>query len=487
MKKHLLYGLAPLSLGHAACDDDEVPNNLNPDLPCNISVGTLSGGPYAFTTDGLEDRLTGVSVSGGEGPRRSYVLTDGSGDIVRVYGSVDDLQAENLDALPAGNLQVYYATYQVGLRGLTRGGNIDDLDGCAEVSAPIGITREPCPTDGGTLTADDGAALSFSIDDDDDNIDPDDFSVADASGERSAYLLTDTGAVVLGIYEDLDAVAEVDLETLTDDETVLLWYAAIDGELRGDTVGTTPAQIQGCFDLSNSIALTRECRADGGELTGGPYSFSVDGQPDRIPAGSLSLDGAEGSFTTYVVTDADGVILGLPATLSDLEDVDFDGAGEGTCLIWHLSANTALTGDSIGGDATALGGCYDLSNPVEVRRNCEANGGRLQGGARGTGGFAFAVDSIPDFVSGITLSNEAGDNSTYVVTDADGVIIALPATLDDLEDVDFDDAAADPDTRLIWHLSFNGPIGGAEVGASATAITGCADLSNSLTVTRSAP
>ena len=399
-----------------------------------------------------------------------------------MYSSADDLEDEDLDGLPAGDLQVYYVTYQVGLRGLTRDGNVNALEGCSEVSGPLAISRVPCPTDGGTLEAEASATVSFSIDGEADNIDPDDFSVDGASGASSAYLLTDTGAVVLGIYEDLDAVAEVDLETLTDDDTVLLWYAAIDGELRGDTVGTTPAQIQGCLDLSNSIALTRECRADGGELAGGPYSFSVDGDPDRIDAGSLSLSGAEGTTMTYVVTDAAGVILGLPPTLSDLEDVDFDPAGDGLCLIWHLSANTELTGDTIGGDATALGGCYDLSNPVEVRRNCEADGGRLRGGD-----FDFTVDSTPDFVSAITLSNESGDNMTYVVTDADGVILALPATIDDLEDLDFDDFGEDPDTRLIWHLSFNGPIGGAEVGESATAITGCADLSNSITVTRSAP
>ena len=480
MKQHYLYGLALLSLTYAACDDDEVPNNLDPDLPCEVAPGTLAGGPYAFTTDGLEDRLTGLSVSGGEGPRRSFVLADGSGDIVRVYSSADALAAEDLDALPAGDLQVFYVTYQIGLEGLTAGGNITALEGCSTVSSPIGIPRVPCPTEGGVLTAADGTVRTFSIDGAADNVDAGAFTIEGASGERSAYLLTDTGAVVLGIYPNIDSVAAVDLETLTDQDTVLLWYAAIDGELRGDTVGATPAEIQGCIALSDSIVLTRECRAFGGRLSGGPIVFSVDDEEDRIEPDRLSLSAAVGTAMTYVVTDAEGIILGLPPTLEALGEVDFNAAGEGICLVWHLSANTELTGDSIGGDATALGGCYDLSNPVEVRRNCDALGGRLQGGP-----FVFDVDSAPDFVSDITITVSDGDSTTYVVTDANGIILELPPTLEALEGVDFN--AAGVGTCLIWHLSANTEVTGDSIGGDAMALGGCYDLSNPLEVVRVCP
>ena len=43
----------------------------------------------------------------------------------------------------------------------------------------------------------------------------------------------------------------------------------------------------------------------------------------------------------WIVTDADGKILGLP---DDFSGVDFDGAGPGTCLVLHISYVDGLQG-----------------------------------------------------------------------------------------------------------------------------------------------
>ncbi|MEM9143432.1 MAG: T9SS type A sorting domain-containing protein, partial [Bacteroidota bacterium] len=48
--------------------------------------------------------------------------------------------------------------------------------------------------------------------------------------------------------------------------------------------------------------------------------------------------------------------------------VDFDAAGPGTCLIWHLRFEEGLTGAEIGANAADLQGCFDLSDPVTVVR-----------------------------------------------------------------------------------------------------------------------
>ena len=71
--------------------------------------------------------------------------------------------------------------------------------------------------------------------------------------------------------------------------------------------------------------------------------------------------------------------------------VNFDGAGAGTCLIWHVSHDTGLQGLAMGNNAlTDLVGCFSISNSIEVVRtnagNCQANGGELIGGP-----FAFTV------------------------------------------------------------------------------------------------
>jgi len=69
-----------------------------------------------------------------------------------------------------------------------------------------------------------------------------------------------------------------------------------------------------------------------------------------------------------VVTDILGNILGLP---SSFEVVDFDGAGEGVCLVWHLSYEGTLSGVEMGANANDIEGCFDLSNPVSVERSTD--------------------------------------------------------------------------------------------------------------------
>jgi len=77
------------------------------------------------------------------------------------------------------------------------------------------------------------------------------------------------------------------------------------------------------------------------------------------------LANASGMNSQWVVTDSSGYILGLPPTFSA---VDFDGAGYGTCLVWHLSYEDGLVGLEAGLNASALQGCFSLSNAVEVIR-----------------------------------------------------------------------------------------------------------------------
>ncbi|NEN25848.1 hypothetical protein G3O08_20365, partial [Cryomorpha ignava] len=73
-------------------------------------------------------------------------------------------------------------------------------------------------------------------------------------------------------------------------------------------------------------------------------------------------------------------LLGLPATMADVEAINFDNAGAGNCLIWFLSfdadnsnADEAAASFLEGNDVNAgdLTGCFELSNSIEVvRENC---------------------------------------------------------------------------------------------------------------------
>jgi hypothetical protein len=216
------------------------------------------------------------------------------------------------------------------------------------------------------------------------------------------------------------------------------------------------------------------CTAEGGSLSGGPFTFCVgDGVADMIMNGAITLTGNSGTNSAWVITDDQGVILDIPTNYSD---VDFDAADPGTCLVWHLSFEDGLTGAEVGLNASGLEGCFDLSNSIEVFRNSPV-GGTLEGGP-----FTFCVgDGLMDMImeGDISLSGNSGTNSTWVITDDQGVILGLPATY---SEVDFEDAESG--TCLVWHLSFEDGLTGAEVGQNASGLQGCFSLSNSIVVNR---
>ena len=254
------------------------------------------------------------------------------------------------------------------------------------------------------------------------------------------------------------------------------------------------SNIQGCFSLSNPVEVIRTnasgCQANGGELFGGPFIFDQvgDGVRDTIAAGSITVANTQGDTTIWVVTDSQGYILGMPPMPSA---VNFDTPGAGTCLIWHLAVNnTNSNGDTILLEGLALGmnasnvtGCFSFSNPIEVLRTnasgCNTNGGELFGGP-----FIFdmvgdgVIDTIP--TGAITLTNFQGMNTQWIVTDDQGNILGLPPTP---KAVDFDPQGVG--ICLMWHLSYDGPITGLEIGMNANNLTGCTSLSNPITIERS--
>ena len=78
-----------------------------------------------------------------------------------------------------------------------------------------------------------------------------------------------------------------------------------------------------------------------------------------IPAGSITSANTNGTLA-WLVTDDQGYILGMPPMPSA---VNFDTPGAGTCFIWRLASEGAITGVGIGLNANDIQGCFSLSNP----------------------------------------------------------------------------------------------------------------------------
>ena len=117
-------------------------------------------------------------------------------------------------------------------------------------------------------------------------------------------------------------------------------------------------------------------------------------------------------------------------------------------------------------------GCIGGGGPT-----CNVNGGNISltnngGGTQTT----ICVDGTPDPLY-VNLSGAAGNNTQWVITDANLNILGLPAS----PPFDLDGAGAG--TCLIWNLSFD-DVQGATVGQNAGNLSGCFDLSNSITVER---
>ncbi|MEM7163590.1 MAG: T9SS type A sorting domain-containing protein [Bacteroidota bacterium] len=433
-----------------------------------VDGGTLSGGPFDFCVgNGGEDMIAegDIDLSGEMGSNFQWVITDDMGNILGLPGNYDEV---NFDGAGSGTCLVWHLAYEDGLQGLEAGNNANtDLMGTFDLSNPISVERNE--QNGGSL---DGGPFSFCVGDGQgDFLSPDGLFLSGNAGTNSQWVVTDDQGEILGLPASF---TDVDFDTAPPG-TCLVWHLSYDDGLIGLEVGNNAStDLVGCFGLSNPAEVQR-FGPNGGVLTGGPFEFCVgDGEADNIPLGEITLTESEGPLFQWVVTDEQGFILGLPPSY---EDVDFDGAGEGTCLVWHLSFAEGLIGAEVGNNANSdLFGCFSLSNPVEVIRNAN-NGGVLEGGS-----YQFCVgDGIPDNLlpGSIDLSEESGENSQWVVTDPSGMILGLPGNF---TDVNFDGAGEG--NCFVWHLSYSDGLEGLEAGNMVADLVGCFHLSNPVEIIR---
>ena len=229
--------------------------------------------------------------------------------------------------------------------------------------------------DGGTIT---GGPFTFTVGD----------GIADYvsgitlsgnEGTNSQWVITDDANNILGLPSSPEAVDFDEAE----EGTCLIWHLSFADGLTGVEIGNNVSALVGNYDLSNSITVVRNPVVDptvnGGTISGGPFTFTVgDGIADYVSG--INLTDNEGTNSQWVITDDTNNILGLPLTP---EEVDFDGAGEGTCLIWHLSYEDDVTGIALGNNVSVLEGTYDLSNSIIVVREFEDDntGGGSGGGS----------------------------------------------------------------------------------------------------------
>ncbi|WP_010177418.1 glycoside hydrolase family 48 protein [Aquimarina agarilytica] len=470
--------------------------------PITVAGGTLNGGPFTFTVgDGIADNVSGVSVSGNSGATSQWVVTD---EVGKILGLPPTPEAVNFDEAPAGSCFIYNVSFNGALNGLAVDSNISGLSGDFQLSSnSIEVVRNAVvvvtpPTGDCTFGAPIATPLEttygyytnmyafgssapsmgnlsgFSFNWDLANNGLWSIAIQTTDGNPSYYVdLRDKTTHNLGASQPSITFAGTGIPgldgtyyTARDGENLALVSTTADYTLYFSNSSTAPD----CGDVIDTPIVV-----NGGTLTGGPFAFTVnDGIADNVSG--VSVTGNTGSNFGWIVTDEDLNILGLPGTP---EAVNFDEAGAGVCLIWHIAYEDGLTGLTAGENAGNLVGNFDLSNSIRVDRTA-AIPSTVDGGTIVGGPFTFTVgDGIADNVSGVSVSGNTGSNFGWVVTDEDLNILGLPGTP---EAVNFDEAPAG--VCLIWHIAYEDGLTGLTVGENAGNLAGDFDLSNSIRVDR---
>jgi len=483
------------------------------------TISSVSGDIVDLCIDGPSSELLDFSLTGNLGAFSRWLITDLNGKIV----ALPSAPPFSINIIDLPQCLLYHIGYEPSFTGLAIDNNISDFTGCFDLSNAITLNKQSAI--GGVLSLD-GVLTSLNICGDTLTNQSVDVVLNNAEGQTSTWILTDTDGNIIdlplgppfdfSIYPDGGIISsgsplticagdgEPDLVdvSLTDNNgpnslwlitdsagniislpgappfnvdngsgnECLIWHVSF-SSLSGVQVGSNVANFVGCFDISNSITVTKT-NVNPGTISsslGSEITTCIDGINDNIDA---SLTGATGSNNQWIITDESGAILALPMS----PPFDFDAAGVGTCLIWNLSYEN-INGLAAGNNISDFTGCYGLSNSITVIREVRDAGdiSLIDGGTEYT---ICAGDGMADPIDVIVNGGDTVPNLGWIITDDNLDILALPSA------PPFDLENAGAGTCLIWRISYADNVTGIMVGENAGNLTGCFDLSNSITVNR---
>jgi len=431
-----------------------------------VQPGTLEGGPFEFCVgDGISDFIPNgsISLTGAVGESELWVVTDPSG--TTILDLPNSPYEVDFETFPGDRCLLWHLSYTGILEQVEVGGAFTCIIGCMKRSNSLTIIKRR--NNGGTI---EGAPVAVCLTEDVPTYIPSTLTLSGAAGENSRWVLTNSTGQILYLannYQDIDlSPYQAGNYNLTH-----ISYAR---PIAGLMVNSTLSSLSGCYSTSNSIAVSLDL-AYGGEISGGPFILCVgDGVPDYIPTDAITLTGSRGTFGQWVVTDVMGIEI--LAILDSPYDFDFDGAGTGSCDLWHVAYNERPVGLTIGGNFSELHGCSGKSNFIEIVR-VQNSPAVLAGGP-----FEFCIsDGEPDFIpaAAINVTPGIGSNDLWVVTDMNNNLVGFPANFDSF---DFDLGSGG--NYNLYHLTYDGQLTGLTNGAALNSIGGCYTLSNPINITR---
>lgn len=397
---HAMLGIPPYTYMWSDGQTTAVATGLCPG-DYGVTVTDTQGcmGEAVVSVGGTDTPLT-VSVSttdeecGDDSGTATANATGGTGNYTYAWNNGANTQM--IGGLSAG-------TYSV---------TVTDDQGCSgEASGVVNGTEAP---EAGVASTNDPTTICI-----DDGIpDPITVDITGANSESFLWILTDPAGNIVatppGPTFDLEGGVVGNCN---------IYYLAYNGPISGVSFPNNISDIEGCFDLSNPITLDRNDADPATISTTDNVNICVgDGNNDFV---NVTINDAGLGDGAWVITAADGEILGLPAA----PPFNFEGAGTGICSIWYLTNDGGVTGLEMGNNIADVAGCFALSNAIVVTRYqqievelietpisaCLANDGALSAAVSfGSGSFAYAWSNGG---TGSSISNLAEGEYCVTVTD----------------------------------------------------------------------
>ena len=418
------------------------------------------------TGDGVMDPLD-IVLSGNDGPNFRYIITDTAGEILGLPPGGGMNTTINLEQSGGGVARIYHLAHANGLTGLNIGNNLTDLMGTFELSDFLIVNRSA--VDGGEATLPDGTEL-ITIMVGDGVPDSIDVNVVNTEGDTMYWLITDNMGLILAQPDTLPFDFESSGTGLCN-----IYNLSTNGVVTGIEVDENISDLSGCFELSNPVAVVRL------GLNGGTLSFLDGGTTAGVCYNGMDVDSIDvilednnGSSQSYIITDDQGIILGLPS----MPPFDFSNAGLGDCNIYNIAFDQGLVGLEVDSSLNDLVGMFSLSNPITVTRS-EAEAGMIMTLDSLVMDSLVVNDMMPDTIQIVVTDTIFGDIQQYIVTDPAGTIEEIVA-LQDTTDFIFESQGGG--ICNIWLLSNDASLSGLTVGNNVSDLDGCFDLSNPVSI-----
>jgi len=422
------------------------------------TIASSLGSDFEICIAGVISDPIDVSLSGADGEFSRWIITDDNGVIIGLPGN----PPFQLDPTAGDVCNIWHLGFESSFQGLFLGQDVATFTGCFELSNNIRVTKRS--SSAGRINANGGFTFIDVCGSGGSQVV--NVGLFNNFGNNQTFVISDPNGMILSVGGGPD----IDFSSFALGEYRINHVAYFSGA--GPAVGGNINTLTGdCLDISNTMTINKYDPTGGTISTaGGSISVCGDGQNDMV---DVSISGNRGGFNRWIVTDANGNIIGLPGN----PPFNFEGYPEGTCLLYHISYENGIGGINVGTNVNTLTGCFSLSNSIEVTKQSITPGTlSLPDGTTTTG--ICLLDNESDLID-VVHSGANGPMGSYVITDGAGNILEVGGT------PPFDLSNAGPGSCRIYFVSHDG-ITGLAAGASINDLDGCFAVTNFVTVNRDA-